>query len=109
MKYENVCSTLSSGFNSLAAVIWEDVFVSFGIASRSPYEMAGIDEATDRRQLIITRAIATLVGVVSVGLAALVPSLEGILQLANASMAVLAGPLLATFILGFFTSISNNR
>ena len=42
--------------------------------------MSGIDEATDRRQLIITRAVATLVGVVTVAFAALVPSLDGVLH-----------------------------
>ena len=51
--------------------------------SRSPYEMSGIDEATDRRQLIITRAVATLVGVVTVAFAALVPSLDGVLHVGS--------------------------
>ena len=89
-------------------MIWEDIFVAYGIASNrsSPYDI-GMDDTADKRQLIITRAIATLIGVVSVGFAALAPSLQGILELANASMAVLAGPLLATFLLGFFTSTSN--
>ena len=123
----NNFSTLSSGLNSLAAVIWEDVFVAFGIANndvnnaeRISYGIRPITSSSSygthdhaentllqKRQLVITRSIATLMGVISIGFAVLASSLDGILQLANSVMASLAGPLLATFVLGFFTTTTN--
>ena len=123
----NYFSTLSSGLNSLAAVIWEDVFVAFGIANndvnnaeRISYGIRPITSSSSygthdhaentllqKRQLVITRSIATLMGVISIGFAVLASSLDGILQLANSVMASLAGPLLATFVLGFFTTTTN--
>ena len=110
----------------MAAVVWEDIFVAFGIANtdvnnaeRASYGgrpvtslSHGAQENTEntllqKRQLVITRSIATLMGVISIGFAVLASSLDGILQLANSVMASLAGPLLATFVLGFFTTTSN--
>ena len=109
--------------NSLAAVVWEDVFVAFGIANSDVSNadrvgLGGRPLAThsygnaesvvlQKRQLVITRSIATLMGVMSIGFAVLASSLDGILQLANSVMASLAGPLLATFVLGFFTTTTN--
>ena len=112
--------------NSLAAVVWEDVFVAFGIANSDvsnadrvgfggrplathSYGTQGNAESVilQKRQLVITRSIATLMGVMSIGFAVLASSLDGILQLANSVMASLAGPLLATFVLGFFTTTTN--
>ena len=109
--------------NSLAAVVWEDVFVAFGIANSDVSNadrvgFGGRPLAThsygnaesvvlQKRQLVITRSIATLMGVMSIGFAVLASSLDGILQLANSVMASLAGPLLATFVLGFFTTSTN--
>ena len=118
---------MSSGLNSLAAVIWEDVFVAFGIANsegdamdRGSYGGRPLTSSSyghpnttaeqtvqQKRQLVITRSIATLMGVISIGFAVLASSLDGILQLANSVMAALAGPLLATFVLGFFSTTAN--
>ena len=109
----------------MAAVIWEDVFVAFGIAKtdvnnaeRISYGIRPITSSysahdnvenslLQKRQLVITRSIATLMGVISIGFAVLASSLDGILQLANSVMASLAGPLLATFVLGFFSTTTN--
>ena len=109
----------------MAAVVWEDVFVAFGIANtdvnnaeRLSYGIRPLttsygshDNAENsllqKRQLVITRSIATLMGVISIGFAVLASSLDGILQLANSVMASLAGPLLATFVLGFFSTTTN--
>ena len=66
-----------------------------------------VDPVLAKRQLVITRSIATLMGVISIGFAVLASSLDGILQLANSVMASLAGPLLATFVLGFFSTTTN--
>ena len=110
----------------MATVVWEDVFVAFGIANSDVNnadrlslgsrpltslsyggQQSIVDPVLAKRQLVITRSIATLMGVISIGFAVLASSLDGILQLANSVMASLAGPLLATFVLGFFSTTTN--
>ena len=90
-------STMSSGLNSLAAVIWEDLFRQTRCAQN-------ID---DRWQVIISRGLAFAVGLITIGLAVLTSSFDGVLQLGNSAMGVLAGPILALFLLGFFTHTAN--
>lgn len=46
-------------------------------------------------------------GLITVGLAVITANLDGVLQLGNTAMGVLAGPLLAVFLLGFFTTAAN--
>ena len=59
-------------------------------------------------QVMITRGLAALAGALTVGLAILTSSgLSGVLQLGNTAMSVFAGPLLALFVLGFFTHTAN--
>ena len=62
---------------------------------------------TEGRQVFLTRAIAAFMGLITVGLAVITANLDGILQLGNTAMGVLAGPLLAIFLLGFFTTAAN--
>jgi len=89
---------MSSGLNSLAAVIWEDVLK----------QMSWAQNISDKQQVMVTRGLAALAGVITVGLAILTSSgIEGVLQLGNTAMSVLAGPLLALFLLGFFTHTAN--
>ena len=47
------------------------------------------------------------IGLITVGLAVIAANLDGVLQLGNTAMGVLAGPLLAIFLLGFFTTAAN--
>ncbi len=54
------------------------------------------------------RGLASFAGALTVGLAILTSSgISGVLQLGNTAMSVLAGPLLALFVLGFFTHTAN--
>jgi len=47
-------------------------------------------------------------GIITIGLAILTSSgIDGVLQLGNTAMSVFAGPLLALFLLGFFTHTAN--
>ena len=57
--------------------------------------------------MFLTRAIATFMGLITVGLAVITANLDGVLQLGNIAMGLLAGPLLAVFLLGFFTTTAN--
>ena len=92
-------STLSSGLNSLAAVVWEDMV----------RPMSWSVTITEGRQVFLTRAIAAFMGLITVGLAVITANLDndGILKLGSSAMGVLAGPLLAIFLLGFFTTAAN--
>ena len=57
---------------------------------------------------MVTRGLAALAGVITIGLAILTSSgIDGVLQLGNTAMSVLAGPLLALYLLGFFTHTAN--
>ena len=88
---------MSSGLNSLSAVIWED------LVKPMPWSIT----ITEGRQVFLTRAIATFMGLVTIALAVITANLDGILQLGNSAIGVLAGPLLAVFLLGFFTTTAN--
>ena len=90
-------STLSSGLNSLAAVVWED------LVRPMPWSVT----ITEGRQVFLSRSIAAFMGLVTVGLAVITANLDGVLQLGNTAMGLLAGPLLAIFLLGFFTTTAN--
>ena len=62
---------------------------------------------TEGRQVFLSRSIAAFMGLVTVGLAVITANLDGVLQLGNTAMGLLAGPLLAIFLLGFFTTTAN--
>jgi hypothetical protein len=97
VKCSGFFSTMSSGLNSLAAVVWEDLVKPMGWSS----------SISEGRQVFLTRAIASFMGLVTVGMAVIAANLDGVLQLGNTAMGVLAGPLLAVFLLGFFTTAAN--
>ena len=62
---------------------------------------------TEGRQVFLTRSITAFMGLITVGLAVITENLDGFLHLGNTAMGVLAGPLLAIFLLGFFTTAAN--
>uniref|UniRef100_A0A224Z6X6 Sodium/solute symporter n=1 Tax=Rhipicephalus zambeziensis TaxID=60191 RepID=A0A224Z6X6_9ACAR len=82
-------STLSSGYNALAAVTWDDfvrprVSISEGAALR------------------LTKLMAAGYGLLSISIAFLVGSMESIIHAASSLVGALSGPLLAIFTLGIF-------
>ncbi|KAL3195873.1 hypothetical protein MRX96_045483, partial [Rhipicephalus microplus] len=86
--YSSSLSTLSSGYNSLAAVTWED-FMRPWIKS---------SEATTLR---ITKLTAASYGLLSIAVAVLVGTMESIVQAASSLSGALCGPMVAVFVLGF--------
>ncbi|KAH7947628.1 hypothetical protein HPB52_014803 [Rhipicephalus sanguineus] len=86
--YSSSLSTLSSGYNALAAVTWED-FMRPWIKS---------SEATALR---ITKLTAASYGLVSIAVAFLVGTMESIVQAASSLSGALCGPMVAVFVLGF--------
>ena len=59
-------------------------------------------------QVFLTRAITAFMGLITIGLAVITTNLDSQFQfqLTNV-MGVLAGPILAVFLLGFFTTTAN--
>ncbi|OQR68833.1 sodium-coupled monocarboxylate transporter 1-like [Tropilaelaps mercedesae] len=87
-------STLSSGFNSLAAVAYED-FLQFGNIPLAP--------------IVITKTAAAAYGFLTVGLAFLAGSIGNLIKAAFAMSGALSGPLLAVFALGMFVPQVNGK
>ncbi|XP_075551565.1 sodium-coupled monocarboxylate transporter 1-like isoform X2 [Dermacentor variabilis] len=82
-------STLSSGYNALAAVTWDD-FVR---------PRVNMSEGTTLR---LTKAMAAAYGLLSISIAFLAGTMESIIQAASSLVGALSGPLLAMFVLGIF-------
>nr|XP_037281085.1 sodium-coupled monocarboxylate transporter 1-like [Rhipicephalus microplus] len=82
-------STLSSGYNALAAVTWDDF-----IRPR-----VNISEAAALR---LTKLMAAAYGLLSISIAFLTGTMESIIQASASLVGALSGPLLAIFVLGTF-------
>ncbi|XP_028966362.1 sodium-coupled monocarboxylate transporter 1 [Galendromus occidentalis] len=80
-------STLSSGYNALAAVTWDD-FIRPRVS------------LSDRQAVYTTKAVAGMYGVLSVFIAFLAGSMESIIQASSSLIGAMTGPLLAVFVLG---------
>uniref|UniRef100_A0A0A1X1M8 Sodium-coupled monocarboxylate transporter 1 n=1 Tax=Zeugodacus cucurbitae TaxID=28588 RepID=A0A0A1X1M8_ZEUCU len=82
-------SSLSTGLNSLACVISQDIITSF---LKSPLN--------ERHTAILLRLIVFVFGIACIGLVYIVEELGMILQLATMTGAVTMGPLLAVYTMG---------
>lgn len=82
-------STLSSGYNALAAVTWDD-FVRPRV------------DISERSALRLTKLMAAGYGLLSISIAFLTGTMESIMQAAQSLVGALSGPLLAIFVLGIF-------
>ncbi|XP_064470607.1 sodium-coupled monocarboxylate transporter 1-like [Ornithodoros turicata] len=94
--FSGALSTLSSGYNSLAAVTWEDFLVRWSNFS-------------DRQAAFVTRSVAAFYGLLSIGLAFLAGRVGSILKAAFAMSGALSGPLLAVFTLGVLVPMCNGK
>ena len=90
-------STISSGLNSLAAVVIEDVYK--GLMGRS---------LSDERQGFVSKIFSVVLGGVVMLLTYLVSYLGSILNAALSLFGVLSGPVMGVFFLGFFFPQANN-
>nr|XP_054922622.1 sodium-coupled monocarboxylate transporter 1-like [Dermacentor andersoni] len=82
-------STLSSGYNALAAVTWHD-FVRPKV------------NITEAAALRVTKCMAAAYGLLSIGIAFLAGATESIVHATASLVGALSGPLLAIFFLGIF-------
>jgi solute carrier family 5 (sodium-dependent multivitamin transporter), member 6 len=91
-------STISSGLNSLAAVIIEDVYK--GLLGRT---------LTDERQGFVSKIFSIVLGVVVILLTYVVSYLGSVLNAALSLFGVLSGPVMGVFFLGFFFPQANRH
>ena len=91
-------STISSGLNSLTAVLIEDFYK--GLLSRT---------LTDQRQGFLSKIASVILGVFVMLLTYLVSYLGSILNAGLSLFGVLEGPIMGVFILGLFFPQANRR
>jgi len=91
-------STISSGLNSLAAVIIEDIYK--GLLGR---------KLTDERQGFVSKIFSVVLGAIVILLTYVVSYLGSILNAALSLFGVLSGPIMGVFFLGFFFPQANRR
>ncbi|CAF1060218.1 unnamed protein product [Rotaria sp. Silwood1] len=91
-------STISSGLNSLAAVVIEDVYK--GLMGRT---------LSDERQGLISKIFSIVLGAIVMLLTYVVSYLGSILNAALSLSGVLSGPITGVFFLGFFFPQVNRR
>lgn len=80
-------STLSSGYNALAAVTWDD-FIRPRV------------KLSEKRAVHLTKAIAACYGLLSISIAFLTGTMDSIIQASASLVGAMAGPLLAIFLMG---------
>ncbi|CAF0801152.1 unnamed protein product [Rotaria sp. Silwood1] len=89
--FSGALSTLSSGLNSLAAVVLSDIVKFF-------YRK----EMTDKQDVWYSKMLSLVFGVVCILITYLVSLLGNLLQAALSLFGVLSGPISAIFMIGFF-------
>jgi solute carrier family 5 (sodium-dependent multivitamin transporter), member 6 len=91
-------STISSGLNSLAAVLIEDIYK--GLLGKT------ID---DERQGVASKILSVVLGILVMLLTYVVSYLGSVLNAALSLFGVLSGPIMGAFFLGFFFPRANRR
>ncbi|GAU89244.1 hypothetical protein RvY_01816 [Ramazzottius varieornatus] len=90
-------SSISSGLNSLAALLLEDCFKLIKPTLSST------------AQIRISKSAAVGFGLCSIGLAFLVSQVGGIIEFANSLYGMLSGPLLGLYVLGIFFPCTSSK
>ncbi|CAK9303024.1 unnamed protein product [Gordionus sp. m RMFG-2023] len=101
--FSGALSTLSSSFNSLAAVTWEDFMIPiFPKLATDIMKKKGLPS-------LIPAFFAMTYGLVVIGISFLAQNVEGILNAALFAMSVFGGQALAVFFLGMFVRSANYK
>lgn len=95
--FSGALSTVSSGLNSLAAVVLKD-FVMNGC----------VEQLSNKSEMLITRGLAVAFGILSYLVVFLVKYLPGVLEAALGIFGIVGGPVLGAFTLGMFVPWSNS-
>ncbi len=95
--FSGALSTVSSGLNSLAAVVLQDFFVS-----------ACNLQFSERVKTLLTKGLAAGFGILSYAVVFLVKYLPGVLEAALGIFGIVGGPVLGGFSLGMFVPWANS-
>ena len=95
--FSGALSTVSSGLNSLAAVTIQDFIV--------PCVQS---EMTERKKVMITKALGLAYGLVAYGIVFLVKYMPNIVEAALSVHGIAGGPVLGAFTLGMFVPWANS-
>ena len=96
--FSGALSTVSSGLNSLAAVVLQDLLVS-----------AGNKKFSEKTKTWLTKGMAAGFGVLSYAVVFLVKYLPGVLEAALGIFGIVGGPVLGGFTLGMFIPWASSR
>ena len=96
--FSGALSTMSSGLNSLTAIIMEDYYK--GLLQR---------QITDERQGFISKIMSVILGVIVMAFTYVVSKLGSIINTVLSLTGVLSGPIMGIFMLGFFFPRVNAR
>lgn len=94
--FSGALSTLSSGFNSLAAVTWEDFLVKWS-------------NFTEKQAAYVTKSVAAFYGFLTIGMAFIAGRVGSILKAAFAMSGAFSGPLLGVFTMGVLLPFCNGK
>jgi len=95
--FSGALSTISSGLNSIAACLLEDVIKEYFVKDMS-----------EKRATLTSRILAVVLGVVCLGLTYVASKLGSVLQAALSLFGMIGGPLLGLFTLGMMFPWSNS-
>merc|ERR1719435_911949 len=94
--FSGALSTVSSGLNSLSAVVLKDFMLSG----------CGV-KLSEERSTLVTKGLALVFGVISYGVVFMVKFLPGVLEAALGIFGIVGGPVLGAFVLGMFVPYCN--
>ncbi|KAH3861726.1 sodium-dependent multivitamin transporter-like [Dreissena polymorpha] len=94
--FSGALSTISSGLNSIAACILQDIIRTYWAKNM-----------TEERATTWSKVLAVIFGLVCLGLTYVASLLGGVLQAALSLFGMIGGPLLGVFVLGMFFPWSN--
>ncbi|XP_069124073.1 sodium-coupled monocarboxylate transporter 2-like [Argopecten irradians] len=94
--FSGALSTISSGLNSLSAVVLQDIIKSYFVPDLS-----------EQRATLVSKILALVFGVICLGLTYVASLLGGVLQAALSLFGMIGGPLLGLFILGMMFPWAN--
>lgn len=95
--FSGALSTISSGLNSIAACVLQDIIRSYFVKDMS-----------EARATAVSRILAVIFGIICLGLTYVASQLGGVLQAALSLFGMIGGPLLGVFTLGMFFPWANS-
>jgi Na+/proline symporter len=94
-------SSIDSALNSLTSVVMIDFYQRIGLGRLRPDDVA--DPRQQRHQVLVSRLVTALLGIVGTALSCNVSRLGTIFEIAQKLINSFTGPLLGVFLLGMFT------